>query len=101
MGRNDHWSEKDLRAAFFKMVYTLGLWIFFMMVTIFLGIIKDWAFFDSSHVHGWQHVVFFIWLIGALIVLLWVTIVRIWHIDELFRSTYGKKSAARLKEQKN
>jgi hypothetical protein len=91
MGRNDHWSEKELREAFFKMVYTLGMWIFFMMVTIFLGVGKDWAFFDSSRVHAWQHILFFAWLIITIPLISWVTIVKIWKIDALFRNSFKNR----------
>jgi hypothetical protein len=90
MGRNDQWSEKELKEAFFKMVYTLGLWISFMMVTIFLGVGKDWGFFDSTHVHAWQHILFFAWLVIVIPILLWVTIIKIWKLDALFKSSFKK-----------
>lgn len=90
MGHNDQWSEKELKAAFFKMVYTLGLWILFMMITIFLGVGKDWAFFDSARIHAWQHIVFFAWLIIVIPVILWVTIKKIWKLDALFKSSFKK-----------
>ncbi|MGH2642560.1 MAG: hypothetical protein ACRDE2_01305 [Chitinophagaceae bacterium] len=90
MGRNDQWSEKELKDAFFKMVYTLGLWIIFMMITIFIGVGKDWAFFDSSRIHAWQHILFFTWLVIVVPILIWVTVVKIWKIDALFKSSFKK-----------
>jgi hypothetical protein len=80
MSRNDDWNDKDIVSAFFKMVYTLGLWIFWLMFTIYWGIARDWAFFDHSGVPIWQHIVFFVWLTGTLPLIIWVTRTKIWKL---------------------
>lgn len=82
MSHNDQWSDKEIREAFAKMVMTLGLWVFWLMISIFWGIAKDWAFFDSQYVHTWQHIVFFAWLVCTLPVVIWVTRTKIWKIKK-------------------
>jgi hypothetical protein len=76
----DDWSDKDVTAAFLKMVLTLALWVFWMIFNIFWGIVKDLAFFDNALIPLWEHIVFFIWLVGTLPVMIWLTVVKIWKL---------------------
>jgi hypothetical protein len=80
MGQNDNWTDREIIASFFKMVYTVVLWVAWLIFSIFLGIVKDWAFFDDPHIGLWQHIVFYLWLVCTLPLLVWVTVVRIWKI---------------------
>jgi len=77
MSHNDQWSDEDIRAAFFKMMATLGLWVSWLMITLLWGIGKDWAFFDSG-ISTWQHIIFYLWLVGTLPVVIWITVTKIW-----------------------
>lgn len=80
MSQNDNWSDKEIIASFFKMVYTVALWVSWLVFTIYWGIAKDWAFFDNPHIHAWQHIVFFIWLVCTLPLWIWITLVKIWKL---------------------
>jgi hypothetical protein len=80
MSSNDNWSDKEIIASFFKMVYTVALWVAWLVFTIFWGIAKDWAFFYNANIHGWQHIVFFTWFAVTLPLLIWITVVKIWKI---------------------
>lgn len=77
---NDNWSDKDIAAAFFKMAITLGMWISWLIFTLFWGIGRDWAFFDNAHIVTWQHGLFYAWVICTLPVLIWITKAKIWKI---------------------
>lgn len=77
MSHNDQWSDQEIRAAFFKMAATLGLWVTWLMITLLWGIGKDWAFFDRG-IALWQHLVFYGWVIVTFPVVVWITITRIW-----------------------
>jgi hypothetical protein len=77
MSHNDQWSDREIRAAFFKMAATLGLWVTWLMITILVGAGKDWAFFDKG-IQPWQHIAFYAWFVLTLPVVIWLTVRKIW-----------------------
>jgi hypothetical protein len=79
MARNDNWTDKDIAAAFVRMASTLGVWISWLIFTLFWGIGKGWAFFDNETVQTWQHSLFYIWIVCTLPLLIWVTKAKIWR----------------------
>lgn len=80
MNEPNDWTDKDVKAAFIRMLTTIAMWVTWFLFTIYWGIIRNMFFFDDPHIVWWQHALIFGWVAVSTPVLIWFTIFKIWKM---------------------
>ncbi len=80
MEDRDNWSDKEVIAAFTRMLRTVIMWVPWFGITLYFAVAKDWAFFDRPDIPTWAHILFFAWLVVTLPLLAWLTLKKIWKM---------------------
>jgi ABC-type glycerol-3-phosphate transport system permease component len=60
--------EDETRAFLIRIVNTVSIVLLWMMVNVFIGIYKGFAFFEERA--GWKNYVYYIFLLASLIALI-------------------------------
>ncbi|HLR37342.1 MAG TPA: hypothetical protein VK084_04795 [Chitinophagaceae bacterium] len=77
MKESDNWSDKEVVEAFVHMLKTIILWVIWLVISLFFGVQKGWAYFNSPIVTTWEHILFFAWIVIMLPIVIRITF-KIW-----------------------
>jgi ABC-type glycerol-3-phosphate transport system permease component len=69
--------EDETRAFLIRIVNTVSIVLLWMMVNVFIGIYKGFAFFEERA--GWKNYVYYIFLLASLIALI-IHLKRKWKL---------------------
>ncbi|GAA4300141.1 hypothetical protein [Compostibacter hankyongensis] len=79
MGREQKGMDPELISQFKKIALSLLIWLGWLILNTFLGVVLDLGFFDNPGIPLWVHILFFVWYAAGFAAMIWITKVKIWH----------------------